>query len=49
MVDEEMQMEQDKADAEMRRTIAQETAIYHLPTAEELESEANRVVPPSEI
>lgn len=49
LVDEEMKIEQDEADEEMRRTIAQETSIFHLPTAEELESERNRVVPPSEI
>jgi 25S rRNA (cytosine2870-C5)-methyltransferase len=49
LVDEEMKVEQEEADAEMRRTIAQETAIFHLPTPEELEGEKNRVVPPSEI
>lgn len=49
LIDEEMQAEQDEADAEMRRTIEQETEIFHLPTEEELNSEENRVVPPSEI
>jgi ribosomal RNA methyltransferase Nop2 len=49
LVDKEMKIEQEEADEEMRRTIAQETAIFHLPTAEELESEHNRVVPPSEV
>jgi len=49
LVDEEMRVEQEEADAEMRRTIATETSIFHLPTEDELESEKNRVVPPSEI
>lgn len=49
MVDEEMRIEQEEADAEMQRTIAQETSIFHLPTEEELDSEENRVVSPSEI
>jgi ribosomal RNA methyltransferase Nop2 len=49
LVDEEMRVEQEEADAEMMRTIAQETSIFHLPTAEEIELEENRVVPPSEI
>mmetsp|Transcript_10817 Transcript_10817/g.14329 ORF Transcript_10817/g.14329 Transcript_10817/m.14329 type:complete len:106 (-) Transcript_10817:56-373(-) len=32
----------------MRRTISQQTSIYHLPTADELEKDGDRVVPPSE-
>eukprot|EP00957_Ditylum_brightwellii_P123702 9430987-Ditylum_brightwellii.AAC.1 len=34
----------------MRRTISQQTSIYHLPTVEELEeADADRVVPPTEL
>lgn len=49
LIDMEMQAEQEEAEAEMRRTIEQETEIFHLPTEDELEQEKNRVVPPSEI
>mmetsp|Transcript_20061 Transcript_20061/g.29765 ORF Transcript_20061/g.29765 Transcript_20061/m.29765 type:complete len:601 (+) Transcript_20061:59-1861(+) len=49
LLDMEMEAEQEEADAEMRRTIEQETEIFHLPTEDELEQEKNRVVPPSEI
>ena len=43
------QMEQQEADDELRETVDRHTAIYHLPTQEELENDINRVVPPSEI
>ena len=49
LIDAEMAAEQEEADMEMRRTIAQETAVFHLPTPEELEEDENRVVPPSEL
>ena len=49
LIDAEMKLEQDEAEQEMRRTIAQQTAVFHLPTAEELEDDKNRVVPPSEL
>lgn len=49
LVDEEAEEERREAEEEMRRTIGQNTSMYHLPTAEELENDAERVVPPSEI
>jgi len=49
LIDMEMKAEKEEAKAEMSRTIAQETEIFHLPTMEELENEENRVVSPSEI
>ena len=49
LIDAEMKLEQDEAEQEMRRTIAQQTAVFHLPTAEELADDKNRVVPPSEL
>lgn len=49
LVDDEMQAEMEEADEEMKRTIAENSSIYHLPTKEEMENDANRVIPPSEI
>lgn len=49
LIDDEMEAEQEEADEEMRRTIRDHTAVYHLPTAEELEKNIDRVVPPSEV
>ena len=49
LIDAEMKLEQEEAEAEMRRTIAQQTSVFHLPTPEELEDDENRVVPPSEL
>ena len=49
LIDAEMKLEAEEADIELRRTIASQTAIFHLPTHEEIEEEENRVVPPSEL
>mmetsp|Transcript_3393 Transcript_3393/g.7487 ORF Transcript_3393/g.7487 Transcript_3393/m.7487 type:complete len:785 (-) Transcript_3393:133-2487(-) len=49
LIDAEMKLEQEEADMELQRTIAQQTSVFHLPTAEELEDDENRVVPPSEL
>ncbi|KAL7553992.1 hypothetical protein ACHAWF_017337 [Thalassiosira exigua] len=49
LIDAEMKLEQEEAESELRRTIAQQTSVFHLPTAEELEDDENRVVPPSEL
>jgi ribosomal RNA methyltransferase Nop2 len=49
LVDEEQDLIEEEADEEMRRTISQHTAIYHLPTSEEIEKDVDRVVPPSEL
>jgi ribosomal RNA methyltransferase Nop2 len=49
MLDEELEAEKEEAEEEMRRTVSQHTAIYHLPTIEELVRDEDRVVPPSEI
>ena len=49
LIDEEMKLEQEEAEQELRRTIAQQTSVFHLPTPEELEDDENRVVPPSEL
>ncbi|GKY92850.1 hypothetical protein MPSEU_000254600 [Mayamaea pseudoterrestris] len=48
-IDGELEAEQEEADEDMRRTIRDHTAIYHLPTADELEKNVDRVVPPSEL
>lgn len=37
-----------EAAEEMDRTIREQTAVYHLPTEEEMEEDVDRVVPPSE-
>ena len=49
LLDAEMEAERHEAEEEMRRTIAQHTEVFHLPTPEELEKDEDRVVPPSEI
>jgi ribosomal RNA methyltransferase Nop2 len=51
LLDKEMEIEQHEAEEEMRRTITDNSAVFRLPTAEELEDEQNgtRVVPPSEL
>eukprot|EP00584_Thalassiosira_punctigera_P004225 CAMPEP_0172530066 /NCGR_PEP_ID=MMETSP1067-20121228/3926_1 /TAXON_ID=265564 ORGANISM="Thalassiosira punctigera, Strain Tpunct2005C2" /NCGR_SAMPLE_ID=MMETSP1067 /ASSEMBLY_ACC=CAM_ASM_000444 /LENGTH=932 /DNA_ID=CAMNT_0013314209 /DNA_START=224 /DNA_END=3022 /DNA_ORIENTATION=- len=49
LVDAEMELEREEAESELRRTIAQETAVFHLPTMEELAEDEDRVVPPSEL
>jgi ribosomal RNA methyltransferase Nop2 len=49
MLDEELELEKEEAEEEMRLTISQNTAIYHLPTSDEVERDTDRVVPPSEI
>jgi ribosomal RNA methyltransferase Nop2 len=48
-LDDEIEAEQEEADEDMRLAIRDHTAIYHLPTAEEIEKNVDRVVPPSEI
>ena len=49
LLDREMEIEKKEAEEEMRRTIAENTEIFHLPTQEELDDEEDRVVPPSEL
>mmetsp|Transcript_5611 Transcript_5611/g.10651 ORF Transcript_5611/g.10651 Transcript_5611/m.10651 type:complete len:641 (+) Transcript_5611:81-2003(+) len=51
LLDEQMETEQREAEEEFRRSIAENTATFHLPTAAELKEEQNgtRVVPPSEL
>jgi len=49
LLDKEMEIEEAEAEDEMRRTIAEHTSVFHLPTEEELEDETNRVMPPSEL
>jgi 25S rRNA (cytosine2870-C5)-methyltransferase len=49
LVDEEMEAEKREAEDEMRRTVKEHTEVYHLPTALEIEQDADRVVPPSEL
>ena len=49
MLDAEMETEKEEAAEEMRRTIAQNTAIFHLPTSDELALDTDRASPPSEI
>ena len=49
MIDQDAAAEEEEAEEEMKRTIRDQSSIYHLPTAEELEKDVNRVVPPSEI
>ena len=47
-VDQEMEEEKLEAEEEMRRTISEQTSVYHLPTDEEMKKNVDRVVPPSE-
>lgn len=49
LLDERMQEEEDEAEEDMREAVSKNTAIYHLPTKEELEKDLDRVVPPSEL
>ena len=49
LLDAEMRVEEEEAEEEMRETVKKHTAVYHLPTAEELEADVDRVVPPSEM
>ena len=51
LLDRQMEEEKEEAELEMQRTIAENTAVFHLPTVEELAAEVDgtRVVPPSEI
>lgn len=49
IMDQDAAAEEKEAEEEMKRTIRDQSSIYHLPTAEELEKDVNRVVPPSEI
>lgn len=51
LLDRQMELEQREAEEEFRRSIAENTATFHLPTPAELEEEQNgtRVVPPSEL
>jgi ribosomal RNA methyltransferase Nop2 len=51
LLDKQMEQEKVEAEVEFQRTIAENTAVFHLPTAEELVAEVDgtRVVPPSEI
>ena len=49
-IDQEDAMEQEEAAQELQRTIRDHTAVYHLPTADELLVDTvDRVVPPSEL
>jgi ribosomal RNA methyltransferase Nop2 len=49
LLDAEMQVEAEEGEEEFRETVSKHTAIYHLPTVEELEGDHDRVVPPSEL
>lgn len=51
LLDQQMEIEEEEAKEEYRRTIAENTSTFHLPTAAELEDEqdGSRVVPPSEL
>ena len=48
LLDEDMELEEQEAEEEMRRTIAEQTSVFHLPTSDD-EEEEDRVVPPSEL
>ena len=51
LLDQQMEVEQEEAKEEYLRTIAENTATFHLPSAADLEEEQDgtRVVPPSEL
>ena len=48
LLEEDMELEEQEAEEEMRRTIAEQTSVFHLPTSDD-EEEEDRVVPPSEL
>jgi ribosomal RNA methyltransferase Nop2 len=49
LLDAEMQVQEEEGEEEFRETVSKHTAIYHLPTLDELEGDHDRVVPPSEL
>jgi ribosomal RNA methyltransferase Nop2 len=51
LLDKQMEEEKDEAEEEYRRTIAENTSIFRLPTEEEIagEQDGTRLVPPSEL
>jgi ribosomal RNA methyltransferase Nop2 len=51
LLDKQIEEEKEEAEQEYRRTIAESTAVFHLPTEEEVadEKDGTRVVPPSEL
>lgn len=51
LLDKQIEQEKEEAEQELHRTIADSTAVFHLPTEEEVESERDgtRVVSPSEL
>lgn len=49
LLDVRREEELEEAEDEMRETVAKHTAIYHLPSKEELAQDVDRVIPPSEL
>jgi ribosomal RNA methyltransferase Nop2 len=49
LLDARAQEEEEEAEEELRDTVLKNTSIYHLPTKEELATDVDRVVPPSEL
>jgi len=49
LLDARRKEEAEEAEDEMLETVTKHTAIYHLPTKQELEQDVHRVIPPSEL
>lgn len=49
LLDARKEEEMEEAEEEMRESVAKQSAMYHLPTKEELEQDVDRVIPPSEL
>lgn len=49
LLDARRKEEFEEAEEDMRETVAKNSALYHLPTQQELEQDVDRVIPPSEL
>lgn len=49
MIDDEVDLEREEAEEELKRTVREHTSTYHLATTDAIERDGDRVVPPSEL